>query len=175
MNKQHVVFIAAILAIALVVGGLVYKQESILKNGDTVILATRPVDPRDLFRGEYVILRYEIENNESLVAVSRGMQNGASIYALLSVGSGGIAAISEVKESAPESYDDLWIKGEVSNGQARFPSIEQYYVPEGAGRPIEDLRSELHVEVVLKDGAARVVNLLDASLNVIDVTSYLNK
>ena len=51
--------------------------------------------------------------------------------------------------------------------------MEQFYVPEGAGRPIERLRSDLHVEIALKDGEARVVQLLDDELNVIDPTTYL--
>jgi len=35
-------------------------QEFVLRTGTQITLQTTPIDPRDLFRGEYVVLRYEI-------------------------------------------------------------------------------------------------------------------
>ena len=40
--------------------GIVGYRETILTLGRTAVLQTVPVDPRDLFRGEFVVLRYEI-------------------------------------------------------------------------------------------------------------------
>lgn len=52
--------IAAILAQVLVLGWMAGEREWIVRTGPTVWLRTAPIDPRDLFRGDYVTLGYEI-------------------------------------------------------------------------------------------------------------------
>jgi len=42
--------------------GTVAFQERQLASGTLILLETRPVDPRDLLRGDYVILRYDISD-----------------------------------------------------------------------------------------------------------------
>jgi uncharacterized membrane-anchored protein len=42
--------------------GTVVFQETQLAQGTPILLETRPVDPRDLLRGDYVILRYDISS-----------------------------------------------------------------------------------------------------------------
>lgn len=39
---------------------MVADRMQILREGTEVILQTQPVDPRDLLRGDYVVLRYDI-------------------------------------------------------------------------------------------------------------------
>jgi len=174
-NKKHFVFIGAILAIVLVVGGLIYQQEDILRNGDSVILATRPVDPRDLFRGEYVILRYEIESDEKIEQLIKDQKinNGEKIYIKLSDDLNPISYVVEARKEKPESFEDLWIVGEVNGVGVRFPSLEQFYVPEGAGPSVEMMGSDLHVKVILKNSESRISQLLDGNLDDIDVNLFL--
>lgn len=172
-NKKHLGFIIAILVLIVVVGGLIYQQEKIINNGAVTILKTRPVDPRDLFRGEYVILRYEIENDEKITSEAKEMDNGSILYIKLQEDTNGIAYVDEVTRKKPASYEGLWIIAEINRKQARFPSLEQFYVPEGAGGPIERMRDKLHARVVLSDGKARVIELLDDNLNVIDSKSQI--
>ena len=50
-------FIAVIAVQIVFLLGLVGYRESILSLGRTAVLETVPVDPRDLFKGEYVTLR----------------------------------------------------------------------------------------------------------------------
>ena len=59
MNKKNLFVIIAIFWLV-IIGGFVAYKEFTLKTGDEILLKTLPVDPRDLFRGDYVILRYEI-------------------------------------------------------------------------------------------------------------------
>ena len=148
-NKNHLIFAGSLLLIIFAVGALVYQQETILRNGETTILETRPVDPRDLFRGEYVILRYEVEQDEMIEEFAKGLQTGDRLYIRFAESDEGIASVAEVRDSQPASLEGLWIEGEVSGNGVRFPSLEQFYVPEGAGLPIERLGTNLHVEVSL--------------------------
>jgi uncharacterized membrane-anchored protein len=39
-----------------------YTQERALRVGQLILLETRPVDPRDMLRGDYVILSYKISD-----------------------------------------------------------------------------------------------------------------
>lgn len=173
--KNNIFFFVAIVFLLVVVVGFIAMQESVVRGGERVVLATRPVDPRDLFRGEYVILRYAIENDKKISAyISENfLHDGDTIY--LQLAPGRIATVSSVQSSRPGSFDGYWIQGEVTGSRVRFPDIEQYFVPEGAGRLIERLRSDLHVEVALKNGEARVTSLLDADLKPIDVKDYIEK
>lgn len=172
MNKK----IIFLVGIALIIGvGLTtaLSQERILKEGVTVVLETRPVDPRDLFRGEYVILRYQIEEDTLVKSTATLLSEGSDIYIQLFEDQDGIARVRNVSRTEPVDMSGAWIQGEVTGfGEVRFSSLEQYYVPEGAGRPIEDLRNELHVRVAINKGDARVVELLDGNLDPIDPFEY---
>jgi uncharacterized membrane-anchored protein len=62
MKPKHLIFI---LVLALQCGWVLYTvavQESALREGTPILLETRPVDPRDLLRGDYVILNYKISS-----------------------------------------------------------------------------------------------------------------
>jgi len=174
-NVTHIVFGVALVLLVGVLGGLIAYQENVLRRGETTILKTRPVDPRDLFRGEYVILRYEIETNELIEEQTQNMQYGSSVFVRLAEDNTGVVtAVTEVSQTPPQAFtDELWLRGEVRSGRVRFPDLEQFYVPEGAGRPIEDFRDKLHVEISLHQGKARIVRLLDESLTEIDPKTYL--
>ncbi len=53
--------LAALIQVALI-GLMVYDRVRVLREGSEVTLQTRPVDPRDFLRGDYVVLNYEITN-----------------------------------------------------------------------------------------------------------------
>ena len=65
-RRPHVPLFAAALVAALlqtaVLGFMVESRASILRSGTDVRLKTLPVDPRDLLRGDYVILSYGISS-----------------------------------------------------------------------------------------------------------------
>ena len=163
------------MAIVLVVGFSIFQQENIISNGETVILETRPVDPRDFLKGEYVILNYRIATDEKVLTAVSQVVSGDSIYIKLEKSERGIGEVAAVETKRPKTWDGLWLRGERVGNNVEFPNIAQYYVPEGAGLPIERLRSDLCVRLVIKDGEARVDKLLDADLNEIDVEDYIER
>ncbi len=161
--------------LVLVLVGYAFIQERIISTGTEVILATVPVDPRDLFRGEYVILRYEIETHplvRSAIERDASLVNGSTLYVRLSVDARNIATVAEVQKVRPDLSRGLWLRGQVDNRGVRFPHLEQYFVPEGAGIPIERLGRDVYVKVRVLSGEARVTGLLDRDLNDIDVYMY---
>jgi len=58
--KPRLAFLIIVLFQILILVGLMGFNEANLAFGKSVVLQTAPVDPRDIFRGDYVVLRYEI-------------------------------------------------------------------------------------------------------------------
>lgn len=130
---------------ALLQTGILYagieKRASVLRSGTEVTLQTEPFDPRDLMRGDYVVLGYEISS------LSRkdiqGVRPAASrtVYVAVKPDSNGIARFSRASfHSFSElASGEVQIRGEAvysisddpqSNIRLNF-GIERYYVPEG--------------------------------------------
>jgi len=146
------------LAVALQVGLLLIMigmKWSTLAYGDKILLKTRPVDPWDMFRGDYVTLSYEISELD-LKSVSAGdekFKRNDTVYVVLKQ-QGKYRTARSVSHKRPED-GSLAIKGRVmyyseyENKKTLSVEygIESYYVPEHQGRTIENARVQADVEV----------------------------
>ena len=56
MNRFALAVIALLIGQSLFLGAMVWDRVSLLRSVDVVTLRTAPVDQRDIFRGDYVIL-----------------------------------------------------------------------------------------------------------------------
>ena len=142
---------AAVVALQLLVlMGFVGYKEVTLRLGQTVVLQTIPVDPRDFFRGDYVVLRYQIStlrsrSNENIyVSIPYDIAEGDTVYTRLEP-KGDVWRATDVERS-PRAEWDVFIKGKVTRVTTRSSGgrgidveygIESYFVPEGQGREIE--------------------------------------
>lgn len=153
--------------------GLIFIKEYSLRTGTEVILETLPVDPRELFRGDYVVLRYKISEfrlneikHENIDFVK--LKN---IYVLLGNKKDNVYFPLEIRSTKPKN-GELFIRGRVnyfSPGYYGSPStvslkygIESFFVPEGKGRELEQYRGKgLKAKVVLdKNGESILKSLL---------------
>ncbi|PIU67163.1 MAG: hypothetical protein COS85_01790 [Armatimonadetes bacterium CG07_land_8_20_14_0_80_59_28] len=127
-----------------------YKQWT-LATGERVLLKTVPVDPRDLFRGEYVALRYEISSVESWWAHGKSFQAGDTLYVTLRR-EGRFWGIGAVADQPPPA-GALFLKGTVrrvrDSGIDVDYGIESYFVPEGRGKELESKRAGLTTEIAI--------------------------
>jgi uncharacterized membrane-anchored protein len=138
-----------------------------LATGDTILLRVAPVDPRDLFRGDYVILTYEINRVGANVPWSSSWEQmrqmeGKLIYVLLEPEADG-KHWRYVSDQFEEPSSGKFIRGTIErNGSVRF-GIEQYFVQEGQGHVYEKAVREhkLSAEVALdKNGSAQLRRLI---------------
>jgi len=135
-----------------VIAGLWAKNEYQVRNAQEIILKTVPVDPRDLFRGDYVRLRYEISRLD-LDRLSQGntdfKQNGLIFVNLKKEGD--VWRAENVSSQKPQK--GIFLKGRIrwiSNGKANVEyGIESYFVPEGKGLEIEKKAARGEVKVVV--------------------------
>ena len=172
--------VAAIVAAALqtaVIGYMVESRASILRNGTEIKLKTLPVDPRDLLRGDYVILSYPVSTiPASIVAGEVPKVNGRErLMVRLKPGADGLWTATEASFGAlPAQEGSVLLRTlpfdyySVTDGvlpETLFVSygLERYYVPEGEGKVLEEARNQEELEVearVSADGTPQIARLI---------------
>lgn len=159
MNQKRI-FYLTIAFWLLIFSGFIFYKEYTLRTGTEVILRTEPVDPRDIFRGDYVVLNYEISTLDlkEIPADDSYFDYNDRIYLALEL-EDGYGVSKKVYRSPPDN--ELYIKGKVRDiiydweayedsiieieedgiiqeepyfGELRIEyGIESYFVPEGRG------------------------------------------
>ena len=180
MNGRWLLPIAV--AVAVVQIGFLFSmiagRAAILRDGREVMLKVEPVDPRDLLRGDYVVLGYNISQVPVDLFVDRPLKTTMvdehPVFVRLRQGDDGIwqpVAARYGEASEPAAADEIEIRGMVNAAsvhnsvteRVRY-GIERFYVPEGEGRAIEagmrerDFRMKV---AVASDGAAQIKSFHD--------------
>ncbi|WP_337266928.1 GDYXXLXY domain-containing protein [Oryzifoliimicrobium ureilyticus] len=164
---------AAVIVAALqtgVIGYMVQSRAAILRNGAEVVLKAAPVDPRDLLRGDYVVLSYDISTVPvaSLVGQQPGYKNDARLWVRLKPEADGYWAVAESSFSElPEMAGSVVMRSQPFKAIMLSPDgafhvtygIERYFVPEGEGHLLEEARQAGAVSIV-----ARVSNSGEAQI-----------
>lgn len=132
-----------------------------LEHGDVYYVRVQPVDPRDLFRGDYVILSYAFSRLPSELWRDPQAQDGRTIYVqLVPEGDGKHWQAGRYSFSPPAQGP--YLRGKVVGSSRIEYGIESFFVQEGQGRRYEQaVRSrQLTAEIgVTRDGQAVLRNL----------------
>jgi uncharacterized membrane-anchored protein len=157
---------------------MVYDRVRVLREGSEVTLQTRPVDPRDFLRGDYVVLDYEISSlpaGELKDTPSDG--RGTPVFVKLARRDSGVyEAVSVHREPVPVGDGEVLIRGRAASGapcgsnhrvfcdRLRITyGIERYFVPQDEGKEIERSRNQGKVSIVASvtpSGRAAIKRLL---------------
>lgn len=160
----------------LILGAILGERAYTLMTGREIVLRTAPVDPRDLFRGDYVILSYAIRSLDlaSLAGEDTFKENG-SVYVVLAPKDGLFepkAVYAAMPAKGALAPDQVVLRGHIDyiddfTPQPDMPptagppcakpckslrvtyGIESYFVPEGRGRDLEQARQESRLDVVV--------------------------
>ncbi|CAN7462576.1 GDYXXLXY domain-containing protein [Bosea sp. LjRoot237] len=173
--------LAAILLLCGLTLVLVESRARILRSGTEVRLATAPVDPRDLFRGDYVILNYKISTlDTSKLDGDKTFERNQPVFVSVAPGADGLAEAKGVYLARPAAGETV-LEGKVvstgacvtnANGDPDCNAgrrairvaygLESYFVPQGTGRAIETTeRKRLEiVAAVSASGQAAIKRLL---------------
>lgn len=127
-------------------------HEVIRQSAPTVRLKTLPVDPRDVLRGDYMILNYEISRPPA--GVKRPERMSGEVFVVLKPAKGQHVIEEILAEEPAESDTRLWIRanawGAEDNPRLDY-GIERFFVPEGRGTPrFESLEVEASVSATHK-------------------------
>lgn len=158
LSKYGMAVLALVVIQTLILGWMVMSRVQILRSSDVVTLHSEPVDPRDLFRGDYVTLSYGI-NSLSLTNINGDMswKKGDIAYIELTPSKDNWRAIAAFHEHVVPALGNKIIRGRITyldttrNIAHLDYGIERYFVPEGEGRALESERNKraLSVDVAI--------------------------
>lgn len=163
-NRSKLMYVLIALQLAFL-SGLALSYYAVDWIGKEIRLKTAPVDPRDLFYGDYVILSYEISSlPRSLWKGNTEAEIGESVYVALKPKGDVYTAIAVYPEKPDVSSDVVVLIGKVGyswDDTIRLTyGLERYYVPEGTGKQLEEVRSDMIVTVkVAPWGQMRISDL----------------
>jgi uncharacterized membrane-anchored protein len=167
----------AVAAQVAVLAWMAAEREWIFRSGSIVYLRTAPVDPRDLFRGDFVRLQYEInsvrpEHVDPALAAANDRRRHEVVYTLLRPAGEGLYEAAGTSTAKPK--EGLFIRGRTEDqwrlgwrGAGHFfvkYGIEQLFVEQGSGLAIEarrgtrdGLQVPMEVEVALSPSGTAVI------------------
>lgn len=98
------------------------EREAVLAYGRQVWLKTVPVDPQDLFRGDYVRLSYEAstvprDRWQGHLAQTGTARRGQRVYARLAPGEDGLFQVQGLTDEPPD--EGLYLRGRVLSAVRR--------------------------------------------------------
>ncbi|MFZ5943161.1 MAG: GDYXXLXY domain-containing protein [Bacillota bacterium] len=186
-NKKK--FIIAVAIPVLILSAMAVQPVLTLFFGKEILLETRPFDPRDIFRGDYVELAYKIEevplekfppellaladNSEEKKSVLKKME---TVYGILKEDNGHMI-LDYISLGKPK--DSLYIKGKIpsyyvflyrdkhsSNPIFIDFGLDRYFVPENTGKDLE--------EAARQGKLAAKVKVLNGYGILIDITSLVS-
>ena len=131
MNRKIKFYLLIALQVALLLA-MIGRSQFTLLTGRKVVLEVVPVDPRDLFAGEYVRLNYKI----SSIALPP-YEKSRKVYVKLKK-DGDYWQGAGVSETKPVVEDDeVFVLGKTRKWGGIEFGVERYYVPEGRAVEIE--------------------------------------
>jgi len=144
-----------------VCGGLWARHDYQLRHGREISLKTVPVDPRDVLRGDYVTLRYEIS---TFAGDERGSPQTylqeRVVYAQLEERDGDWHVRSVDLEPPDEGLFLRARAGRVRDDRLPLTyGIESFFVPEGEGREYEQARNRRRLWAVVSVSPHGVTHL----------------
>jgi len=152
-HTRWLIPIALVVALAQIgfLASMIAGRAAILRNGTEVTLAVEPVDPRDLLRGDYVTISYnisslpgsifvpsEVEDHSPYAVAVRLSRDADGIWQAVAAQYGDAMAVPAGEGEVDILGTTYTAPGEnVANVRMRY-GIERFYVPEGEGKPIEE-------------------------------------
>lgn len=146
-------------------GYMVADRLWLLKNGREIVLPIIPVDPRDLFRGDYVTLSFPVSRLAANLADTTQPIQSHNFYVTFDQGVDGAWTPSKITATIPSTRapNQVVLKakqrygwGKLVWGRSRdketidaLYGLERYYVAEGTGGKLENLARDKKLELVV--------------------------
>jgi len=156
---RNLVLVLTAIAILLLANYSIYGREQILASGRPVLLELAPVDPRSLMQGDYLALRFRLD--EAFRAEKpKGLHDGTLVLAL---DPRGVATFRRFGTSVQGS-DEVLLRYRIRNDKPKFAS-NAFFFQEKQGHLYDGARyGEFRVAA---DGEALLVALRGAELQLL--------
>jgi uncharacterized membrane-anchored protein len=171
-NRAKHLLLACVVPVILLLGMTATPLYTMIK-GDVIFLQTVPVDPSNLFRGDYVALQYEAEEiprnlvDKDVVSKIEAGEYDLTVYVLFEKKNG---IHSPIKVSLKKPKDVIYLKGKLeylgSNDDQKSVayltySLDKYFLEDNTGLEWEEASSkgEILAKVKVKNGYAYLVDI----------------
>ncbi|MER8909176.1 GDYXXLXY domain-containing protein [Mesorhizobium sp. M0323] len=193
MTGKRLIISALVLALVQIgfLSWIIAGRAAILRDGKQVLLKVEPIDPRDLLRGDYILLGYDISRIPvkliGNIPAGKLSSEETSIVVRLKQGADGYWGPTAAwfgQAPAPAASDEADIVGHVSEGWnigqgattiAPEYGIERFYLPEGEGMAIQnDMRVRpFGIRVAIAaNGTAQIKALVDGDKTLFEEPLY---
>jgi uncharacterized membrane-anchored protein len=170
---RRALVLLAVAAQLLVLLWMAGEREWIFRTGQVVYLRTAPIDPRDLFRGDFVRLQYEVNSvrgkdvDAAPASATATRRRHEVVYTRLQPAGEGLYEAAGTSTTQPA--DGLFLRGRTEDqwrmgwrGAGHYfvkYGIEQLFVEQGSGKAIEQRRGsrdglQVPMEVEVAIGAS---------------------
>jgi len=173
-SKRSISWLLALAAVFIQIAFILsiqVRKEWSLRSGKKITVKIVPVDPRSVFRGDYIILNYEFSRLSlgKIMHDKAGLRRGQRVFVTIAKTNGEWQAVAASSEHPGKAgTDEIILRGSVTgwpsgNSTEVNYGIESYFVPEGKGKQIEKdiarrmITAELSVD---KKGYASVCKIL---------------
>jgi uncharacterized membrane-anchored protein len=161
--------IASAVLLTAILGYLVIDRVHLVLTGREIVLPIRPVDPRDLFKGDYARLGYGISRPERglMADVLAEARVERKVFVMIEPAADGVWQVVAVKPRRPGNLapNQVLLAGRLSpwgDPSIRY-GIERYFVPEGTGGKLEEFARTSTLSAIVavgSDGRAAIKGLM---------------
>ena len=169
-HRERPLLIATVALQLAVLLSMIAFQATPLITGETILVRVIPIDPRDMFRGDYVILSYEFNRvppegieglPQNLYQADDAVWRGQTVYVTMAPEPDGVHWHATHYSIYPPDTG-TYLRGELTAPGAISYGIDAFYVQEGTGLAYEEAIRDraLSAEIaVAPDGRATLVDL----------------
>lgn len=165
---------------------MVHDRLSLIAHGRELVLSVAPVDPRSLFRGDYVILNLDVATVTS-AALPDSLRRNDVVYVRLQKKAGGNWGKPMLELAHPGRLPDdqavlrgrvkyIWRNTKTGTATVRLRyGLESYFVPEGTGKALETHVQKRQIRAIVavgEDGEAAIKGLEIAGLRHLDPSLF---
>lgn len=129
MRKYGVWLIGVLLLLAINIS--IWHKEQVLTHGKTVLLALVPVDPRSLMQGDYMSLRFQLEN-DMLAHLPVDKSQSVDGCVLVTLTNQGVGEFKQMMDTWPKTLaaNQLALRYRLRQGQVKF-ATNAFFFEEG--------------------------------------------
>ena len=143
------------IAVLALVNYSIYQKEQLLANGRVVFLELAPVDPRSLMQGDYMALRFALQN---AVLSSGNLRDG---HIVVGLDTRGVATFRRIDDTTPLAADELKLFYRVREKDVKL-GTNAFFFQEGDASHYSGARyGEARID---NDGQLLLTGLRDESL-----------
>jgi uncharacterized membrane-anchored protein len=161
LSKQKLSAIAAVILVLVAVNFNIRGKQQLLKDGEIVLLKLAPVDPRSIMQGDFMRLRFDLQN-KILNDKNRGSHEQG--YIVVNRGENNLAVFEKIYNNEELKQNQFLIPYKIRNYRVIL-TTDAFYFQEGKAAHFQ--KAEYGEFRVSKDGDVLLSNMVDKDFKIL--------